>query len=127
MSQRFTREQRLLGASDFRRVFEQPLKSSDGYFAVLARPRESSQDPARLGLAIAKKQLKRAVDRNRIKRLVREYFRCSDAVNPAFDYVVMTRSRVKQVANSNLNQALHAHFLKIAELAVSKGDSGDKS
>lgn len=47
----------------------------------------------RLGLAIPKKLAKRAVDRNRIKRLIRENFRISRP-NDAFDIVVKLKAPV---------------------------------
>ena len=50
---------------------------------------------ARLGLVVGKKQLKRAVDRNRVKRIVRENFRLQRANLPAFDLVI--RLAVKPV------------------------------
>jgi ribonuclease P protein component len=51
-----------------------------------------SGGPARLGIVVAKKQLAKAVDRNRAKRLLREAFR---AVGPEFpagwDVVLVAR------------------------------------
>lgn len=75
----------------------------------------SSSSSARLGLAIARKQLKRAVDRNRIKRLVREYFRQSVAQNHALDYVVMTRSAARNQSNKVLRDSLAKHFQRLEQ------------
>ena len=52
------------------------------------QPRPSDQTVPRLGLVIGKKQLKRAVDRNRVKRIVREQFRRQRVMLPAYDLVV---------------------------------------
>ena len=60
-------------ARDFAQVFSQPKRSSSRTVTVLARP--NGTDTARLGLAIAQKHVRKAVDRNRVKRLVRDYFR----------------------------------------------------
>ena len=46
----------------------------------------------RLGVIVAKRVLRRAVDRNRAKRLIRETFRCAKASLPALDIVVQVRS-----------------------------------
>ena len=46
---------------------------------------------ARLGLAVAKKRVRRAVARNRIKRLVRESFRHHGEVLRGLDVVVLCR------------------------------------
>ena len=59
------------------------------------RPREAAVDGARLGLVVGKKQLKKAVDRNIFKRVVREQFRLCRATLPAVDLIV--RLAVKPV------------------------------
>ena len=47
-----------------------------------------SEGSARLGLVVGKKLLKKAVDRNRVKRIVRENFRLRRCQLPAYDLVV---------------------------------------
>ena len=59
------------------------------------QPRPAEQTAARLGLVVGKKLLKRAVDRNRLKRIVREQFRRQRAILPAYDLIV--RLAVKPV------------------------------
>jgi len=108
LSHSFPRDRRLLTAADYRRVFAKPLKSADACFTVLASP--ASLPVSRLGLAIAKKQLKHAVERNRIKRLVREYFRCHVAADLACDFVVLTRGVVRHKSNRELLLSLQKHF-----------------
>ena len=70
---KFPRASRLTSPAEFRRVFQRPLVSQDRYFRVLSRSSELAH--ARLGLAVSKKVSPRAVDRNRLKRLIRESFR----------------------------------------------------
>ena len=113
MSQSFPRERRLLGPAEFRRVFNEPVKSTDALFTVLARAHPDSGPLSRLGLAIAKKQLRRAVDRNRVKRLVREYFRLHVPSGCGLDFVVMVRSAARQRSNRELNASLHDHFQRL--------------
>ncbi|MBS1225128.1 MAG: ribonuclease protein component, partial [Proteobacteria bacterium] len=71
---RFPRRVRLAGQHAFAGVFARPVKSSDSNFIVLARANDLTY--ARLGLAISRKVAKSAVARNRLKRIVRESFRC---------------------------------------------------
>ncbi len=52
---------------------------------------------ARLGLAISKRVSKRAVERNRIKRLLRESFRRVRLQLPAVDLMVMAREEAAGV------------------------------
>ncbi len=57
---------------------------------------------ARLGLAVAKKNAKLAVQRNRIKRIIRESFRMHQTTIPAVDIVVMIRPAVVKADNKTL-------------------------
>lgn len=52
------------------------------------QPRAAGLTEARLGLVIGKKLLKRSVDRNRVKRIIREQFRCLKTMLPACDFIV---------------------------------------
>lgn len=52
------------------------------------QPRPEGNTEARLGLVVAKKLLKRAVDRNKVKRVVREQFRLRLAGLPPVDLVI---------------------------------------
>jgi ribonuclease P protein component len=100
----FPRAARLLKASQFRRVFQRARRVSDRNFTVLARANDD-QD-ARLGLAISKKQARRAVDRNRLKRLVRESFRHHKAALHGLDLVVMARSHALSCTRGELHESL---------------------
>jgi ribonuclease P protein component len=66
------------------------------------------------------------VDRNRIKRLVREYFRTQVRTAPAgrpLDYVVMARSAVRQTDGATLRDSLARHFRRIQQQAASGNDT----
>ncbi|MCU7968434.1 MAG: ribonuclease P protein component [gamma proteobacterium symbiont of Bathyaustriella thionipta] len=71
--QQFSRTQRLLLPSDYKYVFNQSIRSSDKLLTILAKKNFTLSKP-RLGLAVAKKSVKTAVHRNRIKRLCRGFF-----------------------------------------------------
>lgn len=58
---------------------------------VMARPNQVGYP--RLGMVIAKRLLARAVDRNRVKRCVRECFRQAMPELPACDFVVRLIAR----------------------------------
>lgn len=61
---------------------------------------------ARLGLAVSKKQARRAVQRNRLKRLIRESFRIHQHSLPAWDYVVFAKEIAQEVNNTLLLETL---------------------
>jgi len=73
VDQRFRPTDRLLTKAAFGGVFRKSVRSADGLFTVLARPH--SGQAARLGMAVSVKSAGGAVDRNRVKRLVREAIR----------------------------------------------------
>ncbi len=107
----FQRTQRLLKATDFRAVFNKPCTSSDCYFTILGKPNHS--DVARLGLAIARKRIKLATARNRIKRIARESFRQHPTLLQGIDCVVMAKAGAYGVDNQTLFRSLAKHWQQI--------------
>ena len=107
---RFGRASRLTTSNEFARVFEEANRSADRFFTVLGRRNDLGQP--RLGLAISKRVAKRAVDRNRLKRLARESFRSLELVAP-IDFVVMARPAATKTDNGALRHSLDTHFLRL--------------
>ena len=81
--QGFDKDKRLIKPCEFKRVFDNPDKKIHSLHLLLfVKKNCQSMDcqafkKSRLGLAITKKKLKKAIMRNRLKRLVREQFRLS--------------------------------------------------
>jgi ribonuclease P protein component len=106
-----TRKSRLTKPVEFKRVFNKPAVSSDRWFKVLARA--GTADCARLGMAVSRQVDKRAVGRNRIKRVVRESFRHHFAGGgPAVDFVVLPRAESATICNRQLFQSLEKHWAR---------------
>jgi len=80
------RDARLVEKADFDRVFGDNQRARTDFLLVMARPNQVGYP--RLGMVIAKRLLARAVDRNRVKRCVRESFRQVLPQLPACDFVV---------------------------------------
>ena len=102
---------RLLKPAEFSQVFKDPIRSSDRMFTILA-VRNPEQAIPRLGLAISKKHAKRALDRNRIKRLVRESFRQQHNL-PVADMVVMARDVTAKASNQEIFDSLSQHWKRL--------------
>lgn len=85
------RDARLVEKADFDRVFADNQRARTDFVMVMARPNPVGH--ARLGMVIAKRILARAVDRNRVKRCVRESFRQVLPTLPACDFVVRLVAR----------------------------------
>lgn len=108
----FPRHVRLLDSRDYQAVFRNKAsRSSDQSWTLLACP--NKLENARLGMAISKRVLKNAVDRNRIKRIVRESFRSHQQELSGLDIVVMCRDEVKRMANKELFDSLNTHWHRI--------------
>ena len=100
LSGRFARHQRLLRPAEYKQVFDQSCKVSDSNLTLLSR--QNDLPHARLGLAIAKKQVRTAVARNRIKRLCRETFRHHQNDLAGLDIVVLARTSAAQLTTQEL-------------------------
>ncbi|MDF1645591.1 MAG: ribonuclease P protein component [Legionellaceae bacterium] len=89
----FTKSHRLLKKSDYDYVFSHALKLNNKNFTVLYC--KNKLDHARIGLVLSKKIVRKAHDRNKIKRILRESFRLNGYL-PAVDIVVLARPAVNQ-------------------------------
>jgi len=107
----FSRSLRLLTAADYSRVFKKNQRFSDRYWTVLVHQNKDA-DP-KLGLAIAKKRAKRAVDRNRLKRVVRESFRHHSRQLDGLELVVMNRDAAASEKISTVRRSMDALCQKI--------------
>ena len=96
MEQTFARRYRLTKTDEFSSVFGFRKAIRGKLLMLHYQPRPIGATEARLGLVVGKKQLKRAVDRNRLKRVVRDLFRRRRADLPAYDLIV--RLAVKPVS-----------------------------
>lgn len=105
---RFPRRARLTRTADFRAVFSDNVRSSGGDMTVLARKNDLGYP--RLGLAVSRRAVRRAVDRNRLKRLVRESFRRHAACLQPMDYVVLARSGLERRDPAGIARSLARHW-----------------
>jgi ribonuclease P protein component len=107
---------RLKKPAEYRNVFANPVKSSDQYFTLLAI--RNNFDHPRLGLAIAKKNIKKAVGRNIIKRTVRESFRIQQGLG-SIDIVVLAKRDAVDAPLELLRKSLEKHWLKLVTRCAS--------
>ena len=105
---RLSEDSRLPDTAAFDRVFEKATRSRDKWFTVLCRRNDFAV--GRLGLAISKKQCKKASGRNRLKRIIRESFRYHQAGLAGLDIVVMNKTAATDANNRALVDSLASHW-----------------
>lgn len=97
------KEARLLKKADYDAVFSKSVKVSNALFLILIH--KTSHPQSRLGLVISKKVDKRAVQRNRIKRISRETFRTKN-FSKSCDCVVLARPNISRFTNKEIFQSI---------------------
>jgi len=108
----FNKARRLLNAQDYSRVFDgAEAKASHKHLLLLAK--RSAKPGHRLGLVIAKKNVKLAVQRNRVKRVAREFFRHLPDSEATMDVVLLARRGIDQLDNAELSTILQQQWQKL--------------
>jgi ribonuclease P protein component len=100
------RRHRLSRSQDFDAVYRRGRSTSTRYLVLYWFPREEGDDDARLGLAVPR-STGSAVQRNRIKRRLRELWRARlEQVPPGCDYVLVVRPGLVEAAAAQGNEWL---------------------
>lgn len=102
---RYPRRLRLLTGRDFQSVFDDvQLKVPDQPILILARPNNLSHP--RLGFVISKKNIRQAVKRNRVRRIIRESFRLNQDNLPAVDMIILARQGLGELDNDQVHKLM---------------------
>ena len=100
----FGRSKRLLLTRDFGRVYMTRRRAADDRLVVYAAPNQMCE--SRLGVSVGKK-VGNSVERNRIKRLLREAFRTAGDNLPAgFDFVAVARKGSRDAGFDGIKSSL---------------------
>lgn len=103
----FPRSARLLCGDQFRRVFSARASVANRLFRLhYVAPSPDAAPVARLGLAVARRAVRRASDRNRLRRQARETFRVRRGRLRPGDYVITAQPAAAHADAAQLRSAL---------------------
>jgi ribonuclease P protein component len=92
------RRRRVSRSGDFDRVYREGRSHASRYLVVHAFPRADDDPEPRLGVSVGRK-VGGAVDRNRVKRLLREAFwKTAPALPAGHDFVIVARPDAGRLA-----------------------------
>lgn len=107
----FGKEKRLLIPAHFEHVFSDATPAVSPQITALARKNDLNHP--RLGITIPKKRVKLAKDRNRLKRLIREFFRLNNEELPNIDIIIIAKSGIADLQNEQVFQCLENLWRKL--------------
>lgn len=111
------RRSRVTRSGDFDSVYRRGTSAAGRHLVVYAFARGEGEHP-RLGLSVGKR-VGSAVERNRVKRVLREEFaRISGALAPGVDYVVIARPGAHEYIEERGARALGDRLGELAEKAT---------
>jgi ribonuclease P protein component len=112
------RRRRLSRSGEFERVYREGRSHASRHLVVYAFPREEGDDSdPRLGVSVGRK-LGGAVERNRMKRLLREAFWSSaDDLRASHDFVIVARPAAGELARQGGEQAIETELREVLTAA----------
>ncbi len=117
----FSKRGHLRKTDEISSVFDFRCRLTGAYLTVLAKPNEQGQP--RLAVMVARKVSRLAVERNYMRRVVREVFRHQQHTAGAFDIVVRVTRPFDRGHNALVREELHTHLSRLPKCQKSSSGS----
>ncbi|WP_027350305.1 ribonuclease P protein component [Halotalea alkalilenta] len=121
----FPRSLRILTSGEYGHVFEHACFKVHGK-GLLALACPNQHGHVRVGLVFSRKNVRRAVDRNLLKRLTRESIRLRQHRLPAVDIVVLSRRGVLELDRETLSRQLAGMWRRLEQDVKRRAPAPDR-
>jgi ribonuclease P protein component len=113
-SQTFGKNERIRKRQDYLRIYQQGVRINSTHFTIITC--RNRTEVRRLGMTVSKKA-GNAVQRNRIKRLLREFFRLNKSRLPASqDIVIIAKRGILPLSYGNVCSELMGCLIQRADV-----------
>ena len=113
----FPGNRRMRRPAEFKRVYASGRRIGNEFFTANLLANDVTW--ARLGMSIAARNVRRSVDRNRVRRLIRESFRMHQLQLPSVDIIIGARPAVVQADRAVLRESLDRIWIKVSASCAS--------
>lgn len=109
---RFLAHQHLRTASEYQRVFQKKQRFSSQYFGMYYL--KNHLDFSRIGIITSKRNVRFAVRRNTVRRIVREQFRLQQSSINGYDIVFVAYNTASGAQKAEIHQCIGMLLKKLA-------------
>lgn len=117
------KRRRLSRSGEFERVYREGKSQAGRQLVLYAFPRTGEQDGPRLGISVGRR-VGGAVDRNRVKRMLREAFwACAGPLPDTHDFVIVARPEAAKLAEEQGELGLRTALAALLAAVDSTGSA----